>query len=334
MSRHAPGAEKGCFLCSMLRSGAVYVPTTLRPQQPRHNQTKVHQRQCSACLQGGVLASHALLLFPKFCAQPGFYSAPLPQRSPPINPASVVAALPAGRLVSHKTMPSVRSTPLPWGLEFAAFHLRFSLQLGSRERERWGGEAGCCPGPGSGGGVRTPAGPHAAELQARRRLRPQRCDCCCCCRGGSASSVLQEWERQVSRGDKRRGEPCDEPIRDGAQSSGHAGFCQPAAAGTRPNTNHACSWALQPPQALPGTTISTCSSQSLSLPKHHNHVTPTCPRLLLLAPEQRQQRHTRHLDHLEAHTGDITHGVAAAAETGDEHLVLQAGTKGDPSRAG
>ncbi len=44
--------------------------------------------------------------------------------------------------------------------------------------------------------------------------------------------------------------------------------------------------------------------------------------LLLLAAEERQQGHTRHLHHLEAHAGDITHGVAAAAETGDEHLVL------------
>lgn len=50
--------------------------------------------------------------------------------------------------------------------------------------------------------------------------------------------------------------------------------------------------------------------------------------LLLLALEQSQQRHTRHLDHLEAHTGDITHGVAAATETGDEHLILRDGGGG------
>lgn len=42
----------------------------------------------------------------------------------------------------------------------------------------------------------------------------------------------------------------------------------------------------------------------------------------LLVLEEREEADARDLDHLEAHTGDVTHGVAGAAEPGDQHLVL------------
>merc|ERR1719158_316434 len=45
-------------------------------------------------------------------------------------------------------------------------------------------------------------------------------------------------------------------------------------------------------------------------------------RLLLLLLEERQQGHPGHLHDLEPHAGDITHRVAATAETGDQHLVV------------
>merc|ERR1719171_1840820 len=45
-------------------------------------------------------------------------------------------------------------------------------------------------------------------------------------------------------------------------------------------------------------------------------------RLLLLLLEEREQRHARHLDNLETHAGNVADGVAAAAETGDQHLVV------------
>mmetsp|Transcript_40860 Transcript_40860/g.128026 ORF Transcript_40860/g.128026 Transcript_40860/m.128026 type:complete len:200 (-) Transcript_40860:34-633(-) len=44
--------------------------------------------------------------------------------------------------------------------------------------------------------------------------------------------------------------------------------------------------------------------------------------LLLLLLVQGKERHTGDLHHLETHTRDITDGVAGAAETGDEHLVV------------
>lgn len=51
------------------------------------------------------------------------------------------------------------------------------------------------------------------------------------------------------------------------------------------------------------------------------------PRLLLLVLVQGKQRDTGDLDHFEADTGDVTHGVTAAAETRDEHLVLREKTR-------
>lgn len=47
------------------------------------------------------------------------------------------------------------------------------------------------------------------------------------------------------------------------------------------------------------------------------------PRLLLLVLVEGEQRDAGDLDHLEADTGDVTHGVTAATEPRDEHLVLR-----------
>lgn len=66
----------------------------------------------------------------------------------------------------------------------------------------------------------------------------------------------------------------------------------------------------------------------LPLPTRHPPQTPKPPnqslvtRLLLLLAEQRPQRDAGHLDDLEPDTGDVADGVAAAAETRDEDLVL------------
>ena len=59
--------------------------------------------------------------------------------------------------------------------------------------------------------------------------------------------------------------------------------------------------------------------------------------LLLLLAEQRGERHTRHLHHLETDAGDIADGVSLTAETRNEHLVVlvhevQATVSGDERR--
>ena len=60
-------------------------------------------------------------------------------------------------------------------------------------------------------------------------------------------------------------------------------------------------------------------SLSLSLPETN---TSLVTRLLLLLAEQRPQRDAGHFHDLESDTGDVADGVAAAAEAGDEDLVL------------
>lgn len=49
--------------------------------------------------------------------------------------------------------------------------------------------------------------------------------------------------------------------------------------------------------------------------------------LLLLVLVEGEQCYTRDLDDLEADTGDVTHGVTAASESGDENFVLKIGGK-------
>lgn len=46
-------------------------------------------------------------------------------------------------------------------------------------------------------------------------------------------------------------------------------------------------------------------------------------RLLLLVLVEGEQCYARHLDDLEADTGDVTHGVTAASESGDKNFVLK-----------
>ena len=68
-----------------------------------------------------------------------------------------------------------------------------------------------------------------------------------------------------------------------------------------------------------------CPPQSLSLqpvPSPAPNSKSLVTRLLLLLAEQRPQGDASHLDDLEPDTRDVADGVAAAAETGDEDLVL------------
>ena len=46
------------------------------------------------------------------------------------------------------------------------------------------------------------------------------------------------------------------------------------------------------------------------------------PRPLLLAEEERVQRHVGHLGYLEPDAGNVTDGVTLPAESGDENLVV------------
>jgi hypothetical protein len=162
---------------------------------------------------------------------------------------------------------------------------------------------------------RPPRGVSPAPGRARPRGGRRRC---CCCWGSAAAAP--------------RGPPPPGPGAGGGASAHERGFSflpLNSASSDTPATLTTCGRAQLERQGGRGRRPSVQAHASrINLPGAHAPAPlPATTRGRCAAARERAGRPRRHgcAAHLEAHTGDITHGVPAAAEPGDEDLILWRG---------